>query len=181
MVDMDLEKYFDTVNQSKLVEVLSRTIKDGRVISLIHKYLKAGVVVKHKFEETEVGVPQGGNLSPILEQHHAERTGQGTGKQRPPICPLCGRSAHLLQKQKKRRAYADEHSPFHREEAIPQSKSGENGRGRSEEGQISWILILHDKRGNESQNPSEIHCKDESQSQRAYFKKQWNGKRRPSR
>lgn len=66
VVDMDLEKYFDTVNQSKLVEVLSRTIKDGRVISLIHKYLKAGVVVKHKFEETEVGVPQGGNLSPIL-------------------------------------------------------------------------------------------------------------------
>jgi retron-type reverse transcriptase len=35
VVDMDLEKYFDTVNQSKLVEVLSRTIKDGRVISLI--------------------------------------------------------------------------------------------------------------------------------------------------
>jgi retron-type reverse transcriptase len=34
---MDLEKFFDTVNQSKLVEVLSRTIKDGRVISLIHK------------------------------------------------------------------------------------------------------------------------------------------------
>ncbi|MNY35797.1 Group II intron-encoded protein LtrA [compost metagenome] len=63
---MDLEKYFDMVNQSKLVEVLSRTIKDGRVISLVHKYLKAGVVVKHRFEETEIGVPQGGNLSPIL-------------------------------------------------------------------------------------------------------------------
>ena len=66
VVDMDLEKYFDTVNQSKLIEVLSRTIKDGRVISLIHKYLKSGVVVKHKFEETEIGVPQGGPLSPIL-------------------------------------------------------------------------------------------------------------------
>lgn len=66
VVDMDLEKYFDTVNQSKLIEILSRTIKDGRVISLIHKYLKAGVVVKHSFEETEVGVPQGGPLSPIL-------------------------------------------------------------------------------------------------------------------
>jgi RNA-directed DNA polymerase len=59
VVDMDLEKYFDTVNQSKLIEILSRTIKDGRVISLIHKYLQAGVVVKHSFEETEVGVPQG--------------------------------------------------------------------------------------------------------------------------
>lgn len=66
VVDMDLEKYFDTVNQSKLVEVLSRTIKDGRVISLIHKFLKAGVVVRHKFEETGIGVPQGGPLSPLL-------------------------------------------------------------------------------------------------------------------
>jgi RNA-directed DNA polymerase len=66
VVDMDLEKYFDTVNQSKMVEVLSRTIKDGRVISLIHKYLRAGVIVKHRFEETDIGVPQGGPLSPIL-------------------------------------------------------------------------------------------------------------------
>jgi RNA-directed DNA polymerase len=66
VVDMDLEKYFDTVNQSKLIEILSRTIKDGRVISLIHKYLKAGVVIKNTFKETGVGVPQGGPLSPLL-------------------------------------------------------------------------------------------------------------------
>ena len=65
-IDMDLEKFFDTVNQSKLVEVLSRTIKDGRVISLIHKYLRAGVVVRNTFEETALGVPQGGPLSPLL-------------------------------------------------------------------------------------------------------------------
>jgi group II intron reverse transcriptase/maturase len=65
-VDMDLEKFFDTVNQSKLIEILSRTVKDGRVISLIHKYLNAGVVVRNKFEETKVGVPQGGPLSPLL-------------------------------------------------------------------------------------------------------------------
>jgi RNA-directed DNA polymerase len=65
-VDMDLEKFFDTVNQSKLIEVLSRTIKDGRVISLIHRYLKAGVIVANKFEQTAVGVPQGGPLSPLL-------------------------------------------------------------------------------------------------------------------
>ena len=65
-VDMDLEKFFDTVNHSKLIEVLSRTIKDGRVISLIHKYLNAGVVIRNKFEPTVVGVPQGGPLSPLL-------------------------------------------------------------------------------------------------------------------
>ena len=66
VVDMDLEKFFDTVCQSKLIEVLSRTIKDGRVISLIHKYLNAGVISKRIFEKTEVGMPQGGPLSPLL-------------------------------------------------------------------------------------------------------------------
>ena len=65
-IDLDLEKFFDTVNQSKLVQLLSDTVKDGRVVSLIHKYLRAGVMVGHKFEETEQGVPQGGPLSPIL-------------------------------------------------------------------------------------------------------------------
>ena len=63
---MDLEKFFDTVCQSKLIEVLSRTIKDGRVISLIHKYLNAGVIANGLFERTEVGMPQGGPLSPLL-------------------------------------------------------------------------------------------------------------------
>ncbi len=65
-VDLDLERFFDTVNHSKLIEILSRTIKDGRVVSLIHHYLNAGVMVGHKFEDSEEGVPQGGPLSPIL-------------------------------------------------------------------------------------------------------------------
>jgi RNA-directed DNA polymerase len=66
VVDMDLEKFFDTVCQSKLIEVLSRTIKDGRVISLIHRYLNAGVIANGMFERTEIGMPQGGPLSPLL-------------------------------------------------------------------------------------------------------------------
>jgi len=65
-VSLDLEKFFDTVSHSKLIEVLSRTIKDGRVISLIHKYLNAGVMVDGRYEETPLGVPQGGPLSPVL-------------------------------------------------------------------------------------------------------------------
>ncbi len=65
VVSVDLEKFFDTVNHSKLIEVLSRTIKDGRVVSLIHKYLNAGVLQNGFFEKTEEGVPQGGPLSPL--------------------------------------------------------------------------------------------------------------------
>ena len=66
VVDMDLEKFFDTVCHSKLIEILSRTIKDGRVISLIHKYLNSGVLIGVKKEDSPVGVPQGGPLSPLL-------------------------------------------------------------------------------------------------------------------
>ena len=65
-VDMDLEKFFDTVNQSKLMEILTKDVKDGRVLSLIHKYLRAGAIRCGRFEETKLGVPQGGPLSPLL-------------------------------------------------------------------------------------------------------------------
>lgn len=66
VVDLDLEKFFDTVNHSRLIELISRKVKDPRVISLIHKYLIAGVVVENKFQESVLGVPQGGPLSPLL-------------------------------------------------------------------------------------------------------------------
>ena len=66
VVDMDLEKFFDTVNQSKLIQLLSNTVKDGRVVSLVHKYLRAGIMAEAMFQVSEFGVPQGGPLSPLL-------------------------------------------------------------------------------------------------------------------
>ncbi|MBD3110175.1 group II intron reverse transcriptase/maturase [Bacillus sp. AGMB 02131] len=66
VVDIDLERFFDTVHHDKLMRIISNTIKDGDVISLIRKYLASGVMVNGKYEETPVGTPQGGNLSPLL-------------------------------------------------------------------------------------------------------------------
>jgi group II intron reverse transcriptase/maturase len=66
VVDMDLEKFLDNVCQSKLIEVLSRRLKDGAVISLIHKYLNAGIMNHGVFERSETGVLQGDPLSPLL-------------------------------------------------------------------------------------------------------------------
>lgn len=66
IVDIDLEKFFDTVNQDKLITIIGKTIKDGDVVSLIRKYLSAGVMVNGVKMETKVGTPQGGNLSPLL-------------------------------------------------------------------------------------------------------------------
>lgn len=66
VVDLDLEKFFDTVNQDLLISIIRRTINEEKVVSLIRKYLQAGVLVKGVFEKTEQGTPQGGNISPIL-------------------------------------------------------------------------------------------------------------------
>jgi len=66
VVDIDLERFFDTVHHDKLMHIIANTIDDGDVISLIRKYLVSGVLVKGKYEETPVGTPQGGNLSPLL-------------------------------------------------------------------------------------------------------------------
>ena len=66
IVDIDLERFFDTVNQDRLITIIGKTIKDGDVVSLIRKYLSAGVMEKGIVKATEVGTPQGGNLSPLL-------------------------------------------------------------------------------------------------------------------
>ena len=66
IVDIDLEKFFDNVPQDKLMTLVGKIVKDPNTESLISKYLKAGVMVKGKYEATNVGTPQGGNLSPIL-------------------------------------------------------------------------------------------------------------------
>jgi group II intron reverse transcriptase/maturase len=66
VVDIDLERFFDTVNHDRLMNILHRTIGDGDVLSLIRKFLVSGVMVGEIYEETMVGTPQGGNLSPLL-------------------------------------------------------------------------------------------------------------------
>lgn len=66
IVDIDLEKFFDKVPQDKLMSYVGRVIHDGDTESLIRKYLKAGVMDNGTYEATNVGTPQGGNLSPLL-------------------------------------------------------------------------------------------------------------------
>ncbi len=66
VVDLDLAKFFDTVNHSKLLQLLSERIKDGRVISLIHKFLRAPVLEDGKSTPNTIGTPQGGPISPTL-------------------------------------------------------------------------------------------------------------------
>ena len=66
IVDIDLEKFFDTVNHDKLMTIIGRTIKDGDVISIVRKYLVSGIMIDDEYEDSIVGTTQGGNLSPLL-------------------------------------------------------------------------------------------------------------------
>ena len=66
VIDLDIEKYFDTVNHDKLISILREKVNDKRTLHLIRSFLKAGVMVNGLVSPTELGVPQGGPLSPIL-------------------------------------------------------------------------------------------------------------------
>ena len=66
IVDIDLAKFFDTVDHDKLMTIFGRTIKDGDVISVVRKFLASGVMIDDEYEDTIVGTPQGGNISPLM-------------------------------------------------------------------------------------------------------------------
>lgn len=66
IVDIDLQKFFDTVCHDKLISIIMKTIHDGELVSLIRKYLVSGVMENGVISPTKVGTPQGGNLSPLL-------------------------------------------------------------------------------------------------------------------
>ena len=60
IVDIDLERFFDTVNHDKLMTIVGRTIKDGDVISILRKFLVSGIMIEEEYEESIIGTPQGG-------------------------------------------------------------------------------------------------------------------------
>jgi len=72
-VDIDLSKYFDTLNHDILMNIIRQDIGDKTVITLIRKFLKSGVMVDGLVFDTERGSPQGGNLSPLLANIYLSR------------------------------------------------------------------------------------------------------------
>jgi len=73
IVDIDLEKFFDNVPQDKLMSYVGRVINDGDTESLIRKYLKAGVMIRGKYESTDKGTPQGGLCEALHKPPYAKK------------------------------------------------------------------------------------------------------------
>src|SRR5690606_32953993 len=66
VVDIDLEKFFDRVNHDKVMGQLAKRIEDKRLLKLIRRYLKTGIMMNGVVMNSEEGTPQGGPLSPLL-------------------------------------------------------------------------------------------------------------------
>ena len=66
VVDIDLENFFDNVNHDKLITLIMKNVKDGEIVSLIRKFLVSGIMIDNEYEDSVIGTPQGGNLSPLL-------------------------------------------------------------------------------------------------------------------
>lgn len=73
VIDLDIEKYFDTVNHDKLISILREQVNDSHTLHLIRKFLQAGVMDNGLISSTAIGVPQGGPLSPILSNIYLDK------------------------------------------------------------------------------------------------------------
>lgn len=73
VIDLDIEKYFDTVNHDKLISILREQVNDKTTLHLICSFLKAGVMEEGLMNATTVGVPQGGPLSPLLSNIYLDK------------------------------------------------------------------------------------------------------------
>ncbi len=73
VIDLDIEKYFDTVNHDKLISILREKVNDSHTLHLIRKFLQAGVMDNGLVSSTTIGVPQGGPLSPILSNIYLDK------------------------------------------------------------------------------------------------------------
>ena len=72
-VEIDLSKYFDTLNHDLLMNMIREQVKDKRVVELVKRYLKNGVMENGMFVKTKEGSPQGGPLSPLLANIYLNR------------------------------------------------------------------------------------------------------------
>jgi RNA-directed DNA polymerase len=66
IIEGDISAYFDTINHRRLMNLLRKRVKDERLLSLIRKFLRAGVMERRLFKDTKLGTPQGGIISPLL-------------------------------------------------------------------------------------------------------------------
>ena len=126
-VELDLSKYFDTINHAFLLNILRRNIRDERVIQMIKRYLKSGVMENGMVTETKEGSPQGGNLSPLLANVYLNEFDQEYKKREVP-CIRYADDIVLLAKSKRASERLLETSTKYPEETLKLTVNREKSR-----------------------------------------------------
>ena len=126
-ITLDLSKYFDTLNHEKLINLLRKEVKDERVIQLIKRYLKSGVMENGVVMETEEGSPKGGNLSPLLANVYLNEFDQEFTKRGVP-CIRYADDIVLLAKSKRASERLLESSTKYLEETLKLTVNREKSR-----------------------------------------------------
>jgi RNA-directed DNA polymerase len=126
-VVLDLSKYFDTLNHELLINILRRNVKDERVIQMIKRYLKSGVMENGVVTETEEGSPQGGNISPLLANIYLNEFDQEFSKRGVP-CIRYADDIVLLAKSKRASERLLESSTKYLEETLKLKVNREKSR-----------------------------------------------------
>lgn len=126
-VSIDLSKYFDTLNHELLINLLRKNVKDERVVQLIKRYLKSGVMENGVVMDTEEGSPQGGNLSPLLANIYLNEFDQEFSKRGVP-CIRYADDIVLLARSKRASERLMESSTKYLEEKLKLTVNREKSR-----------------------------------------------------
>ena len=127
VVDCDISAFFDNIDHDILLDIIGKKVKDGRILELIRRFLKAGYIENNSFNETLLGSPQGGTLSPLLANIYLneldrfvekkfEEWNKGTYRH---LNPEYTRLKYLRQKALKECRFKDASALFNRMMQIP--------------------------------------------------------------
>lgn len=89
VIDLDIEKYFDTVNHDKLISILRENVNDSHTLHLVRKFLQAGIMEDGLVTPSTIGTPQGGPLSPILSNIYLDKFDKELEQRGTALCEIC--------------------------------------------------------------------------------------------
>ena len=157
VVDIDLEKFFDTVNHDRLMARMKAKIADKRVLRLVNEYLKAGVMEDGVVVRSEVGTPQGGPLSPLLSNIVLTELDEKLEERGHRFVRYADDCNIYVKSERAAKRVLESTSPFHRKTNASEGEREEERNRTSRGAAVSGLqfLLLKSRRGADPHLPQE--------------------------